>query len=157
MERRQYMTWLVALSLLLGLALGAAACSSQPQPGTGGEAATSGETVAEEAAPGEGEAAEGEAVAMAGDPAAGEEVFTKTCSACHGPDAHGIEGLGKDLHSNEFLAAMTDEEALAFLKVGRPAGDPLNTTGVDMPPKGGNPALDDEDLLNVVAYVRSLK
>ena len=32
----------------------------------------------------------------------------------------------------------------------------LNDRGVDMPPKGGNPGLSDDDLRQVVAYLRSL-
>jgi disulfide bond formation protein DsbB len=43
------------------------------------------------------------------------------------------------------------------LKKGRPASDPANTTKVDMPPKGGNPALTDQDLADIVTYVRSLQ
>jgi disulfide bond formation protein DsbB len=101
--------------------------------------------------------ADATAPVSAGDPAAGETAFQTTCATCHGPDAHGLPNLGKDLHNNEFVGGLTDQEVVDFLKVGRPATDPLNTTGVDMPPKGGNPALDDEDLLNIVAYVRSLK
>lgn len=95
--------------------------------------------------------------AAAGDATEGAEVYAGTCSSCHGPDAMGIEGLGKNLHANAFVAERTDDEMLAFVKIGRPAGDPLNTTGVDMPPKGGNPALTDEDLMDVIAYVRTLK
>ena len=43
------------------------------------------------------------------------------------------------------------------IQVGRPAGDPLNDTGVDMPPRGGNPSLSDEDLAHIVAYLRTLQ
>lgn len=93
---------------------------------------------------------------MTGDATAGEEVFAGTCAACHGPDARGIEGLGKDLHGNEFVAERSDAEMVAFLEEGRPAGDPLNTTGVDMPPKGGNAALNEQDLYDVVAHLRTL-
>ncbi len=32
-----------------------------------------------------------------------------------------------------------------------------NTTKVDMPPKGGNPALKDDDLVNIAAFLRSLQ
>jgi disulfide bond formation protein DsbB len=46
---------------------------------------------------------------------------------------------------------------LAFLQTGRPASDPLNTTGVDMPPRGGNPAFSDNDLKNIVAYLRTIQ
>ena len=91
-----------------------------------------------------------------GDPAIGKELFT-SCAACHGPAGEGVPGLGKDMTQSEFIAGKTDEELIEFIKAGRPASDPLNTTGVDMPPKGGNPALSDEDLYDIVAYMRSLQ
>jgi disulfide bond formation protein DsbB len=94
--------------------------------------------------------------AVAGDAAAGETAFAGTCSSCHGPDAKVLPGLGKDLTTSTFVAGNTDQEMIDFLKVGRPASDPLNTTGVDMPPKGGNPALDDQDLADIVAYLRQI-
>lgn len=95
-------------------------------------------------------------VELEGDATAGEDIFASTCATCHGPDATGIEGLGKDLHNNAFVDERSDAEMVAFLEEGRPAGDPLNTTGVDMPPKGGNPSLSDQDLYDVVAYLRTL-
>lgn len=90
-----------------------------------------------------------------GDPAAGKIAYEKTCIACHGADLKGMPNLGKDLTTSEFVKSKTNAEMVEFLKVGRPASDPLNTQGVDMPPKGGNPALTDADLLNIVVYVRS--
>ncbi len=92
----------------------------------------------------------------AGDAAHGAELFAGTCVACHGPDAKGVEGLGKDLTTSEWIGQQSDEALVEFLNTGRPASDELNTTGVDMPPKGGNPALTDEDLLDIVAYLRSV-
>jgi disulfide bond formation protein DsbB len=59
--------------------------------------------------------------------------------------------------ASDFIADKTDAELVDFIKVGRDPSDPLNTTGVAMPPKGGNPALSDDDLLNVVAFIRSLQ
>ena len=97
-----------------------------------------------------------EPAAPAGDVAAGEPLFQSTCAACHGPDAKGMPNLGKDLTTSAYLVETSDSDFLAFIKVGRPAGDPLNTTGVDMPPKGGNPALTDENLQDIIAYVRTL-
>jgi mono/diheme cytochrome c family protein len=88
--------------------------------------------------------------------AAGEKVFMTTCATCHGKDAHGLPKLGKDLHSNQFIHEKTDQELIDYVKVGRLATDPLNTTGVAMPPKGGNPALSETDIANVVAYLRTL-
>jgi disulfide bond formation protein DsbB len=92
-----------------------------------------------------------------GDPAAGQQAFLATCIACHGMDAKGVTGLGKDLTTSEYLRTHTNEEMLTFLQTGRPASDPLNTTGIDMPPRGGNPAYSDTDLKNIVAYLRTLQ
>lgn len=96
------------------------------------------------------------APAMAkGDPVKGKEAFT-TCAGCHGPDGKGLPNLGKDMTTSTFIAGKTDEELLAFVKTGRPVGDPANTTGVAMPPKGGNPALTDAQIMDIVAYIRSI-
>lgn len=87
----------------------------------------------------------------------GTTLFASTCAACHGKDAKGMQGLGKDLVNSEFCKKLDDDGLLAFVKRGRDPSDPLNTTKVGMPPKGGNPALSDDDLLDVIAYVRSLQ
>ena len=92
-----------------------------------------------------------------GDAEAGREAYLTTCVTCHGADAKGIPGLGKDLTASEFLRAQTDEQVLAFLQTGRRASDPLNTTGVDMPPRGGNPAFTDDDLKNIITYLRTIQ
>ena len=86
----------------------------------------------------------------------GEQMFI-VCTACHGPDGRGIPGLGKDLVEGEFATTATDEELHALILNGRPIWDPANTTMVDMPPKGGNPALTDEDIDAIIAYIRSLQ
>ena len=93
----------------------------------------------------------------AGDATRGKTIFEGTCAACHGQDAKGVPGLGKDLTTSEFAIGKADAELVAFIKTGRPTSDPLNTTGVEMPPKGGNTALTDQDLADVVAYVRTLE
>ncbi len=92
-----------------------------------------------------------------GNPEVGKELYAGTCIACHGEGGIGIEGLGKDMTASEFVADKTDAELIAFIKVGRDPSHPLNTTGVAMPPKGGNPALNDGDLNDIVAYVRTLQ
>ncbi|MCA9293184.1 MAG: c-type cytochrome [Phycisphaerales bacterium] len=86
----------------------------------------------------------------------GHETFIAACSACHGPNAEGMEGLGKPLGTSSFVASKTDAELMAFIKTGRPIWDADNTTGVDMPPKGGNPALSDEELKTIIGYLRAL-
>lgn len=101
--------------------------------------------------------AEEAAKAFQPDIAKGKQLFLQSCASCHGPDAKGLPNLGKDLTTSEFVKSKTDQELLAFIKVGRSVTDPLNTTGVAMPPKGGNPALSDEDILNIIAYLRTLQ
>jgi len=128
--------WIVVLMIAL---LALAACGG----GGGSEAASQ---PAEEAAP-----------VSEGDPAAGKEQFDMVCFACHGPGGEGIEGLGKPFTTSTFLKEKSDEEMVEFLKVGRPSSDPLNTTGIDMPPKGGNPALTEDQILDIIAYVRTLQ
>ena len=91
----------------------------------------------------------------AGDPVSGSTVYKSTCSACHGADLQGVDGLGKGLAPNEFVAANSEEELAAFINIGRPAGDPANMTGVDMPPRGGNPSLTDQDIRDVSAYLKA--
>ncbi len=92
-----------------------------------------------------------------GDAVAGESLYQGTCSACHGPDAKGLPALGKDLTTSEFTQDSSDQELVDFVKEGRPVSHPENTQGIDMPPKGGNPALSDEDILNIIAYLRTLE
>ena len=88
--------------------------------------------------------------------AAGEKLYNSNCALCHGQGGVGKPALGKDLRDNEFLAGMTDDEVVQFLEEGRRADHPLNEKGVDMPPKGGNPGLTEQDLRAIVDYLRSL-
>lgn len=83
--------------------------------------------------------------------------FRRTCAVCHGQNAEGMPRLGKNLHNNAFVAGQTDEALVQFLIEGRPATHPDNTRGVDMPPKGGNPALTNENLQQIVVYLRSIQ
>ena len=94
--------------------------------------------------------------AFSGDPVHGLELYRGTCIVCHGEGGVGIAGLGKPWVGSDFINARTDAEMLAFLLVGRPADDPLNTTGIAMLPKGGNNALTEADLLDLIAYMRTL-
>jgi disulfide bond formation protein DsbB len=89
--------------------------------------------------------------------AKGQTLYESTCSACHGGDAKGIEGVGKNLIEGEFVLQISDDDLLDFIKVGREPGDPNNTSGISMPAKGGNPALSDDDIKNIIAHLRSIQ
>ncbi|MBM4111798.1 MAG: c-type cytochrome [Phycisphaerae bacterium] len=86
----------------------------------------------------------------------GSRLFASSCTSCHGRDAKGMPNLGKDLTVSTFIAERDDDQMLEFLKRGRDPNDPLNTSKVAMPPKGGNPALSEDDLLDIVAFLRSI-
>jgi disulfide bond formation protein DsbB len=86
----------------------------------------------------------------------GEALYKVTCPACHGQQAEGVPGLGKDITKSEFVMGLSDAELVEFIKQGRAANDPLNTTGVEMPPKGLNAALSDEEILAIVHFIRAL-
>jgi mono/diheme cytochrome c family protein len=85
----------------------------------------------------------------------GRKLFVASCASCHGRDGLGMPGLGKDLTTSEFVNRLSDDDLLAFLLKGRDPSDPANTSKVAMPPKGGNPALNEDDLLDIIAYLRS--
>jgi len=94
--------------------------------------------------------------ALKGDAVNGKILFDQTCSACHGIDAKGLPNLGKDLTTSNFVKNESGKELLAFIKKGRPVDDPLNTTHVAMPPLGGNPSLKDQQIKDIIAYMRKL-
>ncbi|MEP0846343.1 MAG: cytochrome c [Phycisphaerae bacterium] len=89
------------------------------------------------------------------DVAKGQKLFLGTCASCHGPQGEGLRGLGKTLVGSEFIAQRDDAALLDFVKVGRQPWDPMNTMKVQMPPRGGNPMLSDDDLKDIIAFVRT--
>ena len=143
MKTRHYSTLLC--SALAAAALVLAACGSSAPEAT---ATPAGPKVSGDAQ---------KFAALKGDAAHGKNLFMGTCVSCHGPDAKGLPKLGKDLTTSAFLKGLPDAEAVLFLTKGRPSSDPQNTTKVDMPPRGGNPALKDQDLADIIAFVRTLQ
>jgi mono/diheme cytochrome c family protein len=88
----------------------------------------------------------------------GRDVYLANCFACHNPSSTGraAHDIGKDLVDNEFIQTSTDQELIDFIKKGRLATDPANVTGNEMPARGGNPNLSDEEIASAVAYLREL-
>jgi len=85
----------------------------------------------------------------------GEQLYLQSCAACHGLDGLGVANLGNQLRGSEFFANNTDAQLLAVTRQGRELNDPANTSGLVMPPSGGRPDLSDEDLLAIIAYLRT--
>ena len=146
MLSRKFSVILISL-LILALGLILAACGgNSPQADPVVITATPNEPQAETDAAGQ--------VATIDSPE--QELFAQACSACHGPDGTGIPGLGKDLIASEFVGGLNDEQLLTYIRTGRDVDDPLNTTGVPMPPSGGRPDLSDDDMLLIIAHIRTI-
>lgn len=88
---------------------------------------------------------------------AGYDLFVASCAACHGQGAEGMEDLGLPLTTSGFVLGTSDADLVKFIKSGRASWDENNSTGIDMPPKGGNPAITDEQLQTIVEYIRALQ
>ena len=87
--------------------------------------------------------------------AEGQALFEQACAACHGSEGEGVANLGVRLTDSEIVLAHESSEALDMIRNGRLPDAPENTTGGVMPPSGGRPDLTDEQLLAIVAYLRS--
>ncbi|MBE7470868.1 MAG: hypothetical protein DPW09_29775 [Anaerolineae bacterium] len=94
--------------------------------------------------------------AVQGDIEAGRALFVEVCAACHNQTGAGIEGIGVNLRDSQFVGGLTTPQLADFIKMGRSLSNPINRTGIKMPPKGGRPDLTDEDVLNIAAYVHDL-
>jgi mono/diheme cytochrome c family protein len=73
------------------------------------------------------------------------------CSACHGPDGKGIQGLGANLADDKWVHNDGSFEAIVRQIVQGVTPD-KSSTGVAMPPKGGS-QLSNEQIRAVAAYV----
>jgi len=77
---------------------------------------------------------------------AGEEVYQQQCLICHGETGKGEgKNAGTAINNQNYLSAVTDKDIFNSIKHGR--------EGTAMPPYG--PRLSDEDLTNLVAYIRN--
>jgi mono/diheme cytochrome c family protein len=96
-------------------------------------------------------------MAVAQDAAKGKAAFDQYCVSCHGSSGKGDGSAGaalnpkpKDLSNKAYASGLKDDYLKKLIKEGGPAvgKSPL------MPPMGS--ALKDDDVKNVIAYVRSL-
>jgi disulfide bond formation protein DsbB len=106
---------------------------------------------------GGGGAAVSAATHRASDARYGELLYAGSCKSCHGARGQGMPHQGVDLRGSTFIAARDDQQLIAFIKKGRLPGDPESVQGLIMPPRGGNPALDDTSLAHIVAFLRQIQ
>jgi len=83
--------------------------------------------------------------------------FYSTCAGCHGANGEGIDGVGVALTNNEYINTHSDAELVAYVKEGRSADAAENKSGLVMPPWGGNPSLSEQNLYDIVAFLRTLE
>ena len=95
-------------------------------------------------------------ISSPGDAEAGKVIYDNHCIPYHGPAGVGGEGIGLPLTASAFICEKSDKELLEFIRVGLPVGHPLNSTEVDMPAYGSDPALPENQIIDVVAYLRSI-
>lgn len=80
----------------------------------------------------------------------GKDIYTQTCIACHGGDGKGVLPGTPNFTDKKGRFSKSDEELMHSLLNGlQSPGSPMA-----MPPKGGNDALTNGDLKNVIKYMR---
>lgn len=87
----------------------------------------------------------------------GYELFVASCAACHGEGGEGIENQGMPLTTRGFVRGKSYADLVTFIKMGRPIWNAKNCSGLNMPPKGGNPAITDDQLQQIVEYIRAMQ
>jgi cytochrome c5 len=86
----------------------------------------------------------------------GKRVYQGTCIACHGDDGRGALPGVPDLTRMEGFESTSHSDFALFKHVEhvedgvKKPGDPMA-----MPPKGGNPALTEEDIRDALIYMRA--
>lgn len=89
--------------------------------------------------------------AASADPVAGGRIYATTCVACHGPNGTGALPGAPDFTAANGRLAKSDDVLLRNMTNGfQSPGSPM-----PMPARGGNPDLTDQDMANVLAYIRT--
>lgn len=84
-----------------------------------------------------------------GDAAKGSKIYHETCIACHGADGRGAVPGAPDFTKSGGVLSKPHSVMARHIKQGfREPGKPIA-----MPPKGGNPDLTDQDILDVHAFL----
>lgn len=80
-----------------------------------------------------------------------EAIYFETCYVCHGDDGAGNMPGVPDLTQSRALFADDEAQIVARLKKG------IQSPGnIAMPPRGGNPDLSDEQLLQLLRFMKRM-
>lgn len=80
-----------------------------------------------------------------------EQIYDEVCMVCHGDDGSGNMPGVPDLSENMRFLTEDNLVVLERIKVGI-----QSPSGLSMPERGGNPQLTDEQLLDVLIYLKKL-
>ena len=81
----------------------------------------------------------------------GKQLYMQNCTVCHSDDGEGAMPGISDLTENRTWLALENSKLLLSLKNGiKKPGMPMA-----MPPKGGNSALTDNELQEIISYMRT--
>jgi len=85
----------------------------------------------------------------------GKHMYDQNCLPCHGSDGVGaFAGISDLTQAEAFNAGMASDEVLFKYLEPIKQGVKSSSGGVSMPPKGGNPNLTDQDIREVLKYMR---
>ena len=87
----------------------------------------------------------------------GAALYAQACASCHGAHGVGVEGLGTALADSPHVSGLTEDELVTVIRDGRAADAADSRTGIAMPPSGGQSDLTDEQIGDIVLYIKSLQ
>ena len=97
----------------------------------------------------------------------GRKVYLASCASCHGATGEGIPQpdafygdsrarLGPTLVKSAFVRRLSDAELAKFITEGREKNHPDSIWGASHLPKGGSPGMTDEQVAQVVQFLRKI-
>jgi mono/diheme cytochrome c family protein len=98
-----------------------------------------------------------EVMGISVDPAVGRSLYARSCASCHGREGLGMPEQGVPLVGSSFILTQRDPQLFSMVKVGRSASDRKTITGRAMPPRGGDHQLSEQDLADIVGFLRQLQ